>query len=169
MFTQQRAPIRSARSSCRLHFSNAAHRSSSSGDSGLLHAPTSAITTSASCAAPSNARITSDDASGPTGHTAARYPRAFTAAIHPAGSSLRSLIGPPKRIAHLFSLQSGRHVTADAGEPTADRFSSAAARTGPECTRTDCRSFSGSVCRGNRRGIRSFSGPSKRPGPPPSV
>ena len=49
--TQQRAPTRSASSSRRLDSSIAAARVGSSGLSGLLHAPISAITMSAAAAA----------------------------------------------------------------------------------------------------------------------
>ena len=47
MFTQQRAPILSANASEALHFSCAAFAVAASGLSGLLHAPTSAMTRSA--------------------------------------------------------------------------------------------------------------------------
>ncbi len=67
MFTQQRAPMRSARASRAWHSAIASRCSRRSGLMGLLQAPTSAITTSARSAARRNARTVWRSAASSTG------------------------------------------------------------------------------------------------------
>ena len=67
MLTQQRAPTRSASVRQARHFASAASRVATSGLSGLLQAPTSAITRSCSAAQRTKARTSASAASGASG------------------------------------------------------------------------------------------------------
>ena len=82
MLTQQRAPSSSASRSCPIHLSSAFSRSPAFSATGLLHAPTSAISSPLSRQASAYSAMTRSSAVYSTGNTAADSPIPRSSCAH---------------------------------------------------------------------------------------